>query len=220
MTRSTTLIRSSAAVLALIFAAACAKEEPHLGTSVKAGAKDGTSVVVSDSRSILPSGGLAGEESSLVEVEAKVVSIDVPTRTITLALPNGTPHVFKAPNEIRNFTQIQPGDQVRVAYRQKLSFELREPTEQELAMSGSKVGLAGRSPLGDLPGGAVVTAGLSVVTIESVSKNKEQVAVKTADGRIVTIQAKYPENLALVKKGQKAVVTYGESVVAEVERLQ
>ena len=206
--------------LFLALPSACSKAQPpRLGTSVEVAATEDASVVQKNTRSILPSGGLAGAESTTVEVKAAVKAVDHSARTVTLKYPDGTLRTSEVPAEVKNFAQVKAGDQLKVFYRRTLAFELREPTEAEVAIAGSEVAAGSRAKLGQLPGAAITSSRLAIVTIDSVSTEKKEVAVKTADGSIVTIQAKYPENLALVKKGQKAVVTYGETVVAGVERL-
>ena len=212
--------RLLAGALAISFCAACSKPEPHLGTTATAASVDGASVVVTDSRSILPSGGLAGEESAMYEIEAKVHAVNQAKRSITLALPNGTQRTFTVPAEVRNLAQVKSGDTLRITYHQTVAFEFREPTAAEVELAGKEITAAGRARLGEMPGAAALSSKLAIVTVVSVSTDKQQLAVQASDGRVVTIQAKYPENLALAKKGQKAVVYYGEGVVAEVERLQ
>jgi len=209
---------AGALTLASIYA--CSKTEPRLGsTEVVTSIPDG-SIVQKDSRSILPSGGLAGEESATVELKAAVVKVDQATRTITLRNADGTENTIVAPPEARNLAQLKAGDHIKVYYRRAASFEVREPTADEIALSGTQITAASRARLGELPGALANVSGISIVTIDSISKEKQLVNIKTADGRIVPIQAKYPENLSLVKPGQKAIVTWGETVVAGVERVQ
>lgn len=200
---------------------ACAsKEEPHLGESISAAASGDTVVVARDARTILPSGGLAGEEIIAAEIRATVEAIDIPSRMLTLKSTNGETRTFTVPREVRNFAQIKKGDLVKVGYRQELTFELREPTPEEVAASGSELVAAGRARLGEMPAALTSSARLAVVTVDSVSREKEEIGLKTADGRVVKIRAKYPENLSLVKEGQKAVVMYGETILAQVDRVQ
>ena len=202
--------------------AACAetKQEPHLGSTIATANKNGAAVVMADTRTILPSGGLAGEEATIVEIQAKVDAIDLAGRSITLALPDGGARRFAVSKDIRNFSQIKKGDTVKVNYRQTLTFELREPTPEEIALSGTEVKVGSRAKLGELPAGAVTTQRLLIATIDSVSTEAQEVGLKTADGRVVKIKAKYPENLSLVKPGQKAVINYGETVLAAVQRVE
>jgi hypothetical protein len=209
---------------ALIFSvglAACSKSAPHLGETTKTVQAPGVDITQHDSRSILPSGGLAGEETTTVKIEAIVKSIDLSSRQIALQLTGSTKiETYKVSDEVRNLKQVRVGDKVKVSYRQALAFEVREPTAEEIKLSGSAVQGAGRAPLGGMPGAAILNVGLKVVTIESIDKAKQQITVQGMDGKLATIQSKYPENLDHIKKGQKAVISYAESVVAGVERIK
>lgn len=199
---------------------ACSKSEPHIGESVSMVKGDGVSVTQTDSRSLLPSGGLAGEEATVAEFEATVKSVNLQKRTLVLSLPEGTTTTYKVSELVRNLNQVKPGDKIKARYSQTVAFELREPTAEEKKLGSSKVGGIARAPQGGLPAGAALNAGMTIVTIESVNKAKEQLTIKLQDGTLATVQARYPENLALVKKGQTAVITYSESLIAGVERIQ
>jgi len=205
----------------LVFVAtACAEPKGHLGKSLTAVEAPGVKVVQEDSRSILPGGGLAGEESTTFQAEARVDSVDLKSKTISLTLPDGQKSSFKVSDKVQNLPQVKSGDRVRVQYRQALAFEVREPTKEEIELSGAAVGGIARAPKGALPGGIAAAAGLAVVTIESIDKEKQELTIQASNGKSTTIHAKYPENLELIKKGQKAVVTFSESVIADVEQLQ
>lgn len=205
--------------LALVIGA-CAKQKPHLGESSSSMKSDGVSITQHESRSLLPSGGLAGEESTVAEVEAVVKGIDVSKRILKLSVSGGEAQSYKVSEDVRNFEQVKPGDRIKVRYTQTVAFEVREPTAEERKLGSVAIGGLDRSPKGSLPGGSVVNAGITVVTIQSVDKSKQELTVQTEDGRSVTLKARYPENLALAKQGQKVVITYAESLVAGVERIQ
>jgi hypothetical protein len=195
-------------------------KKPKLGTKVTAATVNGANVTVSDTRKILPSGGLAGEETTLYDVQATIETIDKAARTLILKLPDGATRTVVVPEEVKNFAKMNVGDTVKAAYKQKVTFEFREPTADEIAMSGSELTAEGRAPVGGMPGAIAASKKLTIVTVESVSKAKGEIVVKTADNRLVSIHAKYPENLKFAKKGQKAVVTYGEAIAATVESAQ
>lgn len=199
---------------------ACSESKPHLGESVVTAKGNGVSVTQMDSRSLLPSGELAGEEATIAEFEAVVKSVDVAKRSLVLSLPEGKTTTYQVSEAVRNLNQVKPGDRVKARYSQTVAFELREPTAEERKLGSAKLSGLSRAPKGALPAGAALNAGMTIVTIQSVDKAKQQLTVQLQDGSLTTVQARYPENLALVKKGQTAVITYAESLIAGVERIQ
>jgi len=205
----------SAAALAVLMAGCSMK--PHTGTEVSESSdKSGLTTTQTSSRSILPEGGLAGEESELRQITAKVDAIDLKTRTIALKSADGQVLSFKAGEEVRNLPQVKKGDEVKLDYFESVAFEVREPTKEELARSGASIGIAARAPKGEKPGAVAAQGRVSVLTIESIDKQKELITLKGSSG-YVTVKAKYPENLNYIKQGDKVVVTTSELFAASVQ---
>ncbi len=202
-----------------IVALGCSKPAPHLGETTVVASEPGISIVQQESRSILPSGGLAGSEAIAVRVEARVDAIDRAKRDLTLTDSEGKTETFRVSPEVRNFDQIRTGDYVRIAYKRLVTFEVREPTPEEIKVSGMSVQSTARARAGELPAAQQSKSTVQVVTIESINKAQEQLTVRRSDGITATLQAKYPENLSHVKPGQKAVVTEVESTVASIDRM-
>jgi hypothetical protein len=216
---------SAAALIAILLTSfvACssttAPSGPHTGASVTRQDKgSGVSVTALDSRSILPSGGLAGTEAIMTEVVAKVVSVDPKTRNLTLKSQDGNVFSVKAGAEVRNLPQVRVGDSVNVAYLEAVDFEVRQPTSEELARSKAGVAVVGRAPLGAKPSGIVAAQQTKIFVVESLDMQKSLVTLKEGE-RLLTVRAKYPENLSSVNLGDTVVVTVSELVAADIRPL-
>jgi hypothetical protein len=161
---------------------------------------------------------LAGEESALRKITANVEDVDAKNRSLRLRMPDGRVVPLKVGEEVQNLAQVDKGDTVELEYFQSIEFEVRQPTREELEMSGLGVGVAGRAPLGAKPGAVVAGQQIGVVTIEAIDKKRQEVTVR-GDGGIMTVKAKYPENLRLLKVGDTVVVKTTELLAASVKEI-
>ena len=212
------------AALATLFVSsliACAKTEPHLGatiTTVDNG--DGVAITQAESRRLLPNGKIAGDEATLIQVESTVSKIDQTARTFTLKTTKGETVDLVAGPEIRNFSQIRKGDRVNAQYLVSLAFEVRKPTEQELAVSGKAMEAGARARLGAMPAAGAVSGNIRVATVEAIDKSAATVTLRgvNSDG-LTVIKARFPENLNYVKAGDSVVISTVEAVATGVSRL-
>ncbi len=159
----------------------------------------------------------SGEDRSAeITVKATVTAIDPKTRVITLRSPDGEISKITAGAAVRNFNQIKVGDLVSIGYTMSVAFETREPTAAELSRDNAIVGKSTRAMPGQKPGAAIAAQQIKVVTIAAVDKDNQLVTFKDAAGVASTVKAKYPENLKLVKEGDRVVLTLSEAVAASV----
>jgi hypothetical protein len=178
----------------------------------------GLNVIQTSSRSVLPSGGLAGEESELKTMTALVEAVDQKNRTITLKTSDDRVVPLKVGGEVRNLPQVQKGDKVELDYFEAVEFEVRKPTAEELALAGVGVDLAARAPTGQRPAALLAGERVDILTIESIDKKKELITLKSAEG-YVTVKAKYPQNLKVVKVGDTVVVKTSELFAARIKEV-
>jgi hypothetical protein len=206
-------------VLALTLSA-CSQTKPYTGEKVEqADLGSGVKVTAVESRSILPGGGLAGGDATITEVTAKVSALNLKTRLLTLKSLDGKSYKIKAGPEVRNLPQVKVGDTVRLAYMEAIDFQVRQPTPEEIAMANQGVVLAGRAPKGSNPAGVVAAGAIKIVTIEAIDKVNSLVTLKEGT-QLLTVKAKYPQNLASVKAGDSVVVTISELIAAEITPVQ
>jgi len=166
----------------------------------------------------LPGGGLAGEESELKTMTAKVEGVDVKTRTLTLRTNDARLVPLKVGNEVRNLAQVDKGDTVELDYFEAVEFEVRQPTAEELELAGIGIDVAGRAAQGKKPAALVAGERVDILTIESIDKKKQLITLKSPEG-YVTVKAKYPQNLKVVKVGDTVVVKTSELFAARIKEV-
>jgi hypothetical protein len=207
----------SSAVIVCSYAACSSSPAPHLGaTTTQVTEPSGLTITQQDTRELLANGSLAGTETELKQMKAKVVAIDSRTRMVTLQGVDGSSASIKADETVRNFPQLKIGDQVAVDFLETVSFEVRPPTAEELKNIGTVAVLGGRADLGQKPGALIGAGTTTVVKITGVDKEKQLISYLGQNGTAGKVKAKYPENLALVKAGDTVVVTASELVAANV----
>ena len=164
--------------------------------------------------------GAMANASTTREIVAQVVSVDQANRQVTLRGPNGNPATIDVPPDVRNFSQISPGDRVRLTYRARL----------DILVAGSNVPVRGvevstgavKSEPGEMPSGILGRQTRRTVQVVSVDRPTHTVTFREPDGSINTFTAVNPDNFLLVdglKPGTNILVTVIESVAGSVERV-
>ena len=214
-------MRSLTAFTLSAFAAALfgCSATPYTGDVVsESTTPSGLNVIQTSSRSVLPGGGLAGEESELKTMNALVESVNHKTRTLTLKTADDRLVPLKVGPEVRNLTQVAKGDRVELDYFEAVEFEVRQPTQEERELAGLGLDVAARAPKGDKPGAILAGERVDILTIESIDRKKQLITLKSPEG-FVTVKAKYPQNLKVVKIGDTVVVKTSELLAARIKEL-
>lgn len=178
----------------------------------------GLNVIQTSSRSVLPGGGLAGEESELKTMTAKVEGVDLAKRVLSLRTNEDKIVPLKVGNNVRNLAQVAKGDTVELDYFEAVEFEVRKPTDEELRVAGLGLDVAGRAAKGDKPAALLAGERVDILTIESIDKKKQLITLKSPEG-YVTVKAKYPQNLKVVKVGDTVVVKTSELFAARIKEV-
>ena len=150
-----------------------------------------------------------------VRVSAAVVGIDKAARTIDLKGPKGRLVTLAVGDEVRNFDQIQLGDQVVVRYVRALSLELKK--SGSAIMEKSEKSDAARAPAGERPGGAAARQIKVLANVVAVNAKTKTITLKGPKGNQVDLAVEDPKQLALVKKGDQVEAVYTEAVAISVE---
>ena len=159
----------------------------------------------------------AAVADSVVTVTAIVEAIDRSERIVTLKGPEGNQIRVLAGPEVRNFDQIEVGDELVVTHVESVSLELieggdgiRERIETESAE---------RAPAGDMPG---ATGERVVVIIANVLEVDPEMQIVTLRGpeKIVKIRLADPEQFALVEVGDQVRAEITEAVAISMEPAQ
>ncbi len=152
----------------------------------------------------------AGE---VITVTAKVVSVDQSTREVVLEGSNGGRRTIVAGPDVRNLSQLKPGDQVKAAYTQAVAVELKKGGT---AVRGTNVQEgAKRSKEGEKPGGTVHRRVTMTGSVEQVDKANRLVSVKGPQGNVVDV-AVSKSTLDMVKVGDQVELVYTEALAIEV----
>jgi hypothetical protein len=149
---------------------------------------------------------------------ATVASVNPQQRTIALITPSGQRTEFEVGPNVKNFSQIKPGDRVMLSYYIGVAFQLRPPgTGAEGAMATEQVQGA---PEGTKPSGALTRTYNTTVKIESIDLASNHVTVKRADGTVLTVAVQDPEaqqRIRKLKPGDAVQVTYTEQLAVSVQ---
>lgn len=205
------------AVFCSMLVIGCSKT-PHLGETTTQTSVPGLTTTEYESRSLLPDGGLAGEDSVLQQMSAKVEAVNKQTRVITIVTEDGKKTSFTLGKEVQNLPQIRVGDIVTVDFFESVAFEVRKPTASELAASTSRevVAVGAKASKGSRPAAVVVAGDVTVLTIEKIDKENQIVTFRGPKGQLVSVRAKHRENLSMAKPGDTVVVTRSELIAAKV----
>ena len=191
------MLRLTFAILAACAAASINAQQPPAGAVVKSSAPGKVSV------------------TEAVRVSAAVVGIDKVGRTVDLKGPKGRVVTLAVGDEVRNFDQVQLGDQVVVRYVRALSLELKKTGSA--IMEKSEKSDAVRAPAGARPGAAGARQVTVLANVVAVNKKTKTITLKGPKGNQVDLVVEDPKQLALVKKGDQVEAVYTEAVAISVE---
>ena len=154
-------------------------------------------------------------KKDVVEASAKIEAIDTENRLLVMRGPGGIATIQAGP-EIKNFDQINVGDEVKVTFTSALAAAITKSKEQ----ASTQVDAASyTAPTGSKPAGAVGASVKTTVVIESVDTSFETVSFKRPDGYERTIAPATPEGKKFIKslkKGDKVDVEYTEALAISV----
>jgi len=155
-----------------------------------------------------------GSRHEEVTVTATVEKIDQKQRLVTLRGPDGTSQTIRLGPEVKNFAQLKRGDSVVATYYQSLAFKVVKPGDAALGVTGVE-GVAAAEP-GQKPGavgGRVMTLVADIVKID---RKHQQVTLKGAKGKTLTVDVERPEVFDKIKVGDRVEITYTEAVGIDV----
>lgn len=147
-------------------------------------------------------------------VTATVEAVDPATRVVTLKGPKGNTVDVVAGEEVRNFDQIKKGDKLTVKYAEALTLELRKDGK---AVGRSESESMKRAKPGEKPGGTARRDVTIVADVVAVDAAKKSVSLKGPKGNVVDLNVQDPEQLKLIKKGDKVEATYTQALAISME---
>ena len=152
---------------------------------------------------------------AVVTATATVEAVDPATRTVTLKNPKGETRTVVAGEEVKNFDQIKKGDKVTLKYMEALTLELKKDGKAVVGRQSSEA--MKRAAPGQKPGGVAARETTITAEVVGVDAAKKTVSLKGPQGRVVDLNVQDPEQLKLVKKGDKVEAVYTEALAISME---
>jgi Cu/Ag efflux protein CusF len=148
---------------------------------------------------------------------ATVEEVNQDEREVTLQGPEGNTRTFQVDERVERFDEIQPGDQVNVAFYRSLATELREPTEQEQQNPLQVIGEATQTPPDAQPGAAGLMQIRAVGTIDDVDMANQTLTITGPEGNTHEVRLEDPTKLEGLQAGDTIVVTFTEALAISLE---
>ncbi len=206
----------SAVTLALAVSACSSPSVTPVDVVTETTTPRGLNVIQSSSRGTLPGGGLVGEESAVAQITATVESVDLKKRLATVRTKDGRLVPLKVGPEVKNLNQVKKGDTLELDFVESVEFEVRKPTQEEIELAGVELDAGAIAQKGEKPGAAVISERIDILVVEKVNTKKELVTLRGPQGP-VTVKAKYPDNLKVLKAGDTVVVRSSELLAARIK---
>lgn len=153
--------------------------------------------------------------SEVVSGRATIVAIDQDNRVLTLRGPQGNTFDLKAGEDVRNFSQLVPGDVVNVKYRQSLLVKMAKPGQQPMSSASRSVQ---RAEPGAKPGGSVTDTINTTATVVGMDKRNAELTLKGPTGNIVTFKGVNPNNLESLNVGDQLDITYTQALAISIAK--
>lgn len=205
--------------LALSLALGACSTTPYTGDVItETKTPGGLNVIQTSSRSVLPSGRLAGQEAELAQITATVESIDYKTRVVELRTEAGRVVSLTVSPEVQNFRQVKKGDKLTLDYFESVEFEIRQPTQEERQLAGIEIDTGASAAKGEKPTAVVAGQRIDILSVESIDRKNSLITLKGHEG-YVTVKSKYPQNIKFVKVGDTVVVKSSELFAARIKSI-
>ena len=158
---------------------------------------------------------------SKTEEQVIVRDIDLKTRKLTLAMPNGALKTLYVDELVKRFDKIRIGDVVKASYTNAVSVKLRKTKIEP----GVKIeeSLTSNSD-NEKPAGKSVRQVTTTATIEAIADDFRTVSLKGPNGKVESVDVRNPDNLEKLRSGEVKVgdqvdITYTEAVAISVEKV-
>jgi Cu/Ag efflux protein CusF len=152
----------------------------------------------------------------LVTLTATVEAVDGAKRQVTLKGPKGNVATVDVGEQVKNFPQIQVGDNVVVKYYEAVALRLVPPGEA--TPGAGATGAAATAQPGQKPAALGAREVTATVTVEAIDLKAGTATVKGPEGNSVTVKARDRKNLEKIKVGDRIEITYTEALAISVEK--
>ena len=200
-------------IFLVLFALACAPKESPQDTAEPA--NEPTAEYVAQT-SFEPGKGVLIEQAA--RVTASVLAVDRADRSITIKDLEGNTHEVVLTDDVKNFDQIDPGDQVILDIYSALFMQIAKPGEEFGDRAVSQVAVA--QP-GDKPKLVNVDMVEALAEITAINRDTREITITGPRGNSITLQV--PENIEQFderKVGEKVNALYVEAFAIAVEEVK
>src|SRR5262245_15361761 len=154
--------------------------------------------------------------ADLIMATATVEVVDHAKRTVTLKGPEGRTRPLRVDKTVRNFDQVQQGDQVLAEYYEETAIWVRPSAEQPTA---GEAGVVAVAPRGAKPGIADVETRVVTATVAAIDLQKRTVTLQGPQGNAVTLKVdEHVQQFDQVQVGDEVVVRHTEAVAITVQK--
>ena len=151
-------------------------------------------------------------------VTASVLAVDRADRSITIKDSDGKIHEIDLTDDVKNFDQIDPGDQIELDIYSALFMQIAKPGEEFEDRAVSQVAVA--QP-GDKPKLVNVDMVEALAEITAINRDTREITITGPRGNSITLQV--PENVEQFderKVGEKVNARYIEAFAIAVEEVK
>jgi hypothetical protein len=155
--------------------------------------------------------------ANVIKIKAIVVDIDKESRMITLKGPKGNLLITKAGEEVRNFDQINKGDEVNVRYYESIAILVDKGTGEKL--QNSSIDVVEVAPKGAKPAGTIVSVQELTAVVQKIDYKKRTITLKGPEGNVATFKVDPSvKNFKQVKKGDEINIRHTETLAISVDK--
>ena len=151
--------------------------------------------------------------SDAVKIRGTVEAIDYDNRMATLRGPDGK-IIIKVNDDVKNFEQVQKGDEVVVEYYESVALRMRKPDQAPIE---EQVEIVKVAPPGDKPGRFEMKTAEVAATVEAIDYDHRMVMLRGPEGDVLTVKVDdNVRNLDKVKPGDNVVARVTEAFAISV----
>ncbi|HSH16270.1 MAG TPA: hypothetical protein VLD18_09575, partial [Verrucomicrobiae bacterium] len=150
------------------------------------------------------------------EITARVTAVDRAEREATLLTAEGKHTQYKAGPEVKNFDQVQVGDQAKATVTKELVVYGRGQSGRR--NSDGQAGIVVLAPKGEKPGSFTAETFEVTTRVRAVDLTNHEVTLEYPDGTIRTFAVRPDVSLSPADIGREVVIQATHSVAIRVEK--
>jgi hypothetical protein len=153
--------------------------------------------------------------SRTVTMGAVVDAVNYETREVTLSGEGGQV-TFTASPDVRNLSQVEPGDHVLAELFEEISISVHANTEGAEPGSGL-IQAEARAQPGEMPAGGMMDTMIITAVVEDINIEANTFKLRYEDGRVEEYTARNPDNLRRSEVGDIVVIAITQAMGIMVE---